>query len=311
MHSCRRFILAIRFAWAVMAAVVFYASMSPVFAEEPAQRLPFHVQAVVDRVESALSARVGVAMVDATSMRHWGHRSDERFALTSTFKIFACAALLKRVEADGTTLDRAVAVTTADIVPYSPVLQPLVGRRVSLAQLCEAAVSNSDNAAANLILKQIGGATAMTQFMRSIDDDRTRLDRFEPQLNEAIPGDVRDTTTPGAVTRALLQIIVSHGLPLASRERLTQWMKNNQVAGPLLRAVLPQGWAIADRTGAGGYGSRSIIAVVWPTASQPWVVAIYLTETDAEISQRNAAVADIGQAMFDFITATQQHDTFP
>nr|WP_308823639.1 class A beta-lactamase [Sodalis praecaptivus] len=185
------------------------------------------------------------------------------------------------------------------LVGYSPITQTrLAPGKFTLRELCRAAVSYSDNTAANSILEVIGGAGAVTRFMRLIGDNVTRLDRLEPSLNEAVPGDVRDTTTPASVVAALRTILATDVLTLPHRQLLQTWMMDDQVAGDLLRASLPTGWRIADKTGAGGYGSRSIIAAVYPDPKQLFYIAIYITQTAATLQQSNRVAANIGKIIF-------------
>lgn len=249
--------------------------------------------------ESGLGARIGIAVIDATGRRLADYRGDEPFPLNSTFKAFACAALLGRVDGGDLTLDDTAAIRAADLVAYSPFAERRVdGPPPTLGQLCEAAVQLSDNTAANRVLDVLGGPPALTAFMRSIGDPTTRLDRREPELNEATPGDPRDTTTPRAAAGSLARVLLGDGLSPASRRVLDDWMLGNQVAGALLRKVLPPGWTIADRTGAGGHGSRSIIAKVQPPGRPALVVAIYVTGTTAPMAASDAAIARMGAALF-------------
>ncbi len=251
-------------------------------------------QAVV-REEKRLHARIGMAVIDTGSGQTWQHRGQERFPLNSTFKAFACAAVLAQVDRHQLRLDAAVPVNHAALVSYSPVTQKVPqGGTMRLFELCEAAVSISDNTAANLVLDAIGGTTALTAFMRSMGDEVTRLDRREPNLNEATPGDVRDTTTPLAAAQSLRMLLLGNVLSSTGRAQLTQWMLDDQVADALLRAALPNAWRIADKSGAGGHGSRSIIAVIWPPEHAPIVVAIYVTQTLARMSASNQAIARLG-----------------
>ncbi|WGO83627.1 serine hydrolase [Arsenophonus apicola] len=144
----------------------------------------------------------------------------------------------------------------------------------------------------------MGGPTNFTRFLRRIGDSITRLDRFEPELNSAIPGDMRDTTTPVAVSQTLQKLVLGNVLQPSSRQQLRQWMEDDKVANALLRSVLPAKWKIADKTGAGDYGSRSIISLVWPENRQPLIVSIYITQTKATLTQSNEAIARIGKAIF-------------
>ena len=162
-------------------------------------------------------------------------------------------------------------------------------------------MSYSDNTAANVVFDAIGGSTGFNAYMRSIGDEETRLDRKEPELNEGTPGDLRDTTTPNAIVSSLRKILLGDVLSASSRSELTQWMLDDQVAGALLRSSLPSDWKIADKTGAGGYGSRSIVAVIWPPSKKPVVVGIYITQTQASLQASNQAIARIGAVFKDAI----------
>lgn len=252
----------------------------------------------IKRVEERLDARVGVAVYDRETGRRWQHRADERFPMSSTFKTLACATLLHRIDTGREQLGRTVLFDTSDIVPYSPVTERRTGTNgMSLSELCRATMFVSDNTAANLILKNIGGPEAVTAFVRSVGDEITRLDRWETDLNEAVPGDPRDTTTPNAMVATLETLILGDALSSASRLQLKGWLEGNQVGDALFRARVPSDWTVADRTGAGGYGSRSIAAILWPPNRQPTIAAVYITDTDASFEARNAAIAEIGAAV--------------
>ncbi|WP_095148377.1 class A beta-lactamase [Pseudomonas sp. Irchel s3a18] len=249
-------------------------------------------------IETHLNARLGATIIDTESGKVWSHRADERFPMTSTFKAFACAGLLARIDAGKEDPNRRVVVHEDDLVTYSPVTEQRVGGDgMTLSELCEAAMSMSDNTAANIILGTLGGPDGFTRFMRSLGDDITRLDRWETALNEAMPDDPRDSTTPEAIARSLQELVLGTKLSPSSRQQLENWLVGNKVGGPLLRAGLPANWRIADRTGAGGYGSRSIVAVIWPPERKPAVVAIYITETEASMDERNAGIAEIGRML--------------
>lgn len=256
------------------------------------------LQAAVTAAETRLGARIGVAVVDDETGRAWNHRAAERFALTSTFKALAGAALLARVDRGEEKLDRRVVFAAADLVAYSPVTEKRVGGDgMSLAEIAEAAITLSDNTAGNLLLKAIGGPAGLTAFLRSIGDDVTRLDRWETDLNTAEPGDLRDTTTPAAVARSLREATLGKALSAAGRERLLAWMRADRVGDALLRAGLPKDWDVADKTGAGGNGARAVVAVLQPPKRKPMTVAIYIAETKATMAERNAAIAEIGAAL--------------
>lgn len=255
------------------------------------------VSAAIEKAESALGARVGAMIVDTQSGKTWTVRAKERFPLNSTFKAFACAAVLGRVDAGEAALDRQITFTADDLVTYSPVTETRVETGMTLGEVCDAAMTMSDNTAGNLVIESLGGPDGVTRFMREIGDEETRLDRTEPTLNEATPGDPRDTTTPEAAVSSLRKLVLGDALSPPSRRQLESWLVGNKVGDPLLRAGFPKDWKIADRTGAGGHGSRSIIAVAWPPERRPIVAAIYLTGTEASMEARSAAIADIGKAI--------------
>ena len=277
-----------RIAWLVLLALA-----SPAYAFDEAR-----MTAAARAEEAALSARVGAAVLDTATGQLWRYRADERFPMDSTHKAFSCAALLAKVDKGEASLDRRVVILATDIEPYSPITENRIAPdAMSLSELCAAALGVSDNTAANFVLAADGGPAGVTAFFRALGDQTSQLDRTEPALNEAAPGDIRDTTTPAAAVADLNKILLGNALKPVSRERLTHWMINDSVAGPLLRAALPEDWRIADKTGNGGHGSRGVIAVIWPPNRAPLVAAIYLADTSASIDARNAAISHIGAAL--------------
>lgn len=252
----------------------------------------------VEQIADELGARVGFAAYDLESDQRWEYQANQRFAMSSTFKTLACAALLHRVDKGEERIDRKVIFSESDLVTYSPITEKFAGRQaMTLSELCGAALTMSDNTAANLILRVLGGPRAITKFAKVLGDDITRLDRWETELNEATPGDQRDTTTPIVMVKNLQKLLLGDALSVESRDQLRDWLEGNQVADGLFRAAVPDDWIVADRTGAGGFGSRSITAVIWPPERQPIIVALYLTETKASFSERNDAIVEIGEAI--------------
>jgi beta-lactamase class A len=257
----------------------------------------------VDALEKQTGGRLGISVTDLEAGAVWSHRGAERFPMASTFKAFACAHLLDMADKGRADLTRRVRFEASELDTYSPVTKDHVGGEgMSLFELCDAATSMSDNTAANLVLRNTGGPEELTRFMRSIGDATTRLDRYEPELNDVGPGEVRDTTSPAAAAGSLRKLILGDVLGENSRRQLEAWLVADKVAGPLLRAALPEGWKIADRTGSGGYGSRGLIAVIWPkrgnaSTSGPIVVAVYLTGTTLSLEERSAIIAKVGAAI--------------
>ncbi|CAD7037550.1 class A beta-lactamase [Pseudorhizobium endolithicum] len=248
-------------------------------------------------VEADLGGRVGVLLQQYGEAPAATYRADERFPLASTFKALACGAALSRVDAGEQDLEAIIKYGADDIVTYSPITEKHVGVGMTLGDLCHATITLSDNTAGNLVLDSVGGPSGFTAFMRKIGDEVTRLDRWEPELNEALPDDPRDTTTPRAVVTTLERLLLGDVLLPASRRQLEEWMIADQVADKLIRASLPKGWTIGDKTGAGERGSRSIIAIIRPPQGKPWLAGIYLTGSDADMDKRNEAVAMVGAAI--------------
>ena len=226
------------------------------------------------------------------------HRGDERFPMCSTFKLLASAAVLKRVDQGQEKLDRRVVFSAKDIVANSPTTEKHVGGDgMTLAEICEAAMTLSDNTAGNLMLKSLGGPQGITEFARSLGDTMTRLDRFETELNEALPGDPRDTTTPRSMMSNLQKLVFGDVLSAASKDQLTKWLLANKTGDTRLRAGLPAGWRVGDKTGSGERGTTNDIGVVWAPNRTPVVIAVYLTGTSASAEKRNATLAAVGRAL--------------
>jgi beta-lactamase class A len=252
----------------------------------------------VAAIEAAAGGRLGVAVVDAAGEFRLAHRADERFPMCSTFKALAAAAALQRVDAGADALDRKIAFGPADLLEYAPVSKTRVGEgAMSLADACAAALQWSDNTAANLILRTIGGPPAVTAFARALGDAVTRLDRDEPTLNTAIPGDERDTTSPAAMAADLRALILGDALSPASRRQLEAWMAGDKVADKRLRAGLPADWGIADKTGTGDHGAANTIAILRPPGRPPLFVAVYFAESDRSADERNAVHRDVARVI--------------
>lgn len=250
----------------------------------------------VQQIEQRSAGRLGVAVRDTQTGREWAYRGDERFPMCSTFKLQLAAAVLQRVDQGRETLAARIAVTPSDLVAYSPVTQPRVnGEPMSLAELCEAAVTLSDNAAANLLLTRLGGPQQLTAFVRGLGDVHTRFDRNEPTLNEALPGDPRDTTTPVAMLESMARVTLGDGLSPASKAQLVRWLQANKTGDRRLRALLPAGWQVGDKTGSGERGTHNDIGLLWPPVGAPLLVTAYLTGSTADMQTRDRAHAEVGR----------------
>ncbi len=259
-----------------------------------AEPVPPTVLSAIHQVESQWQARVGVSVLNENTDTSWQYHGDQRFPLTSTFKALACAAALHKGG-----METKMPILASELDSYAPVTKDMVGKDMTIQQLCQATMTWSDNTAANVVLKYLGGPEYVTKFMRKIGDNTTQLSRWEPELNEGKPGDVRDTTTPNAINQTLQTLLYGDELSKQNQVQLLTWLEGDKVANDLLRSVLPDGWKIGDRTGAGGYGSRGIISVLLPPQQKPIFVSIYVTETQSTLAERNAMIAKIGKAIIE------------
>jgi len=248
-----------------------------------------------DALEAQSGGRLGVAVLDLETGATRAYKARQRFPMCSTFKFVLAACVLARVDQGRENLGRKIPVRASDLVSHAPTVEKHVGDSMTLADLCEAAITQSDNAATNLILGQIGGPKAFTAFVRGIGDVTTRLDRWEPDMSASTPGDVRDTTSPFAMVENLRRLVLGTTLKPGSRQQLTDWMIGNQTGNATLRAGLPRTWRIGDKTGAGDHGTRNDVAIAWPPGRQPILVAAYLTTSKLDAKGRDAVLAEVGR----------------
>ena len=274
--------------------VVFSALAVPALTYADSKRCAV-IEAKLAQLERSNGGRLGVTVLDMATEERCGIHGDERFPMCSTFKFLLAAAVLQRVDHHQEKVDRAIAIPPKPLLSNSPLTEPHAGGTMTVAQLCEAALIRSDNTAANLLLETIGGPPGITRFCRSIGDEATRLDRTETSLNEATPGDPRDTTTPSAMADNLNKILLGNVLSPAARGQLTVWMQANQTGLDKLRAGVPKAWRAADKTGSNGENTMNDIGVFWPAGRKPIIVTAYITECPGADSKRAAMLKRVGQ----------------
>jgi beta-lactamase class A len=234
-------------------------------------------------------------MLDTQSQLELAFNARERFAMCSTFKLMLAAAILKRVEAGTLSLDDKLPVRDEDMVPYAPITSAHVAEgSMTVRDLCAAAVTVSDNAAANILLAPLGGPGALTQFMRDLGDQVTRLDRIEVELNTNLPGDPRDTTTPLAMAVSMQRVLVGDVLAAQSRQQLIAWMQQSTTGLRRLRAGVPAAWKAGDKTGNGRNGAANDLMIAWPRAGSAVIAAVYMSESTQPVSVLDQAHVQIG-----------------
>lgn len=250
-------------------------------------------QEELKRIESAARGRLGVSALNMANDNRVEYRAEERFPLCSTFKVMVAAAILQRSASETPLLQKRIRYTREQVEKsgYGPVTQKHVADGMTIAELCAATLQYSDNAAANLLMTELGGPAAVTAYMRSIGDDVFRLDRWEPELNTAVPGDERDTSTPAAVERSLEKMVLGNALATPQREQLVSWLKGNTTGGKRMLAGVPRGWIVGDKTGTGSYGTTNDAGILWNAKGTAIVAAIYFTQNDKDAAPREDVVA--------------------
>ncbi|GAB1780321.1 class A beta-lactamase Bla1 [Priestia megaterium] len=242
------------------------------------------------KLEDKFDARLGVFALDTSTNQTVTYRADERFIYASTSKALAVGTLLQQKTIED--LNQRITYTRDDLVNYNPITEKHVDTGMTLKELCDAALRYSDNTAMNLILKQIGGPNGLEKALRDVGDNVTMPEQFEPGLNEVKPGETHDTSTPRALATSLQSFILGDVLPIEKRELLIDWMKRNTTGDSLIRAGVPKGWVVADKTGSGSYGTRNDIAVIWPPKGDPIMLAILSSRDKKDANYNDKLIAE-------------------
>ncbi|MEU5433648.1 class A beta-lactamase [Streptomyces sp. NPDC020719] len=300
--ASRRTVLATG-AGAALAAVSLAA---PARAASPATGAADRVTRQLRALEREHGARLGAYAHDTATGRTVVYRADERFPMCSVFKTLGAAAVLRDLDRDGEFLARRIHYTAQDVKDsgYSPITREPenLSGGMTVAELCEYAITYSDNTAANLLLRELGGPTAVTRFCRSTGDRITRLDRWEPELNSAEPWRETDTTTPRAIARTYARLVLGDALVHHDRRLLTEWLLANTTSGERLRAGLPADWRVADKTGGGDYGVNNNVGIAWPPRRPPVVLAVLTTKPAQDAVADNPLVARTARVLAEAMT---------
>ena len=257
--------------------------------------LPIHTRLL--ELEAYARGRLGVHIIDTGNGEEYGYRSDERFMMLSTFKLLASALVLHRADAKLDSLERRISYTSKDLVPWSPITEKHLDDGMTLADLCKAAITVSDNTAANLILSRCGGPAGLTAFARQLGDTVTRLDRNEPELNIFLADQpLLDTTTPRAMTKNMEKVVLGDVLSPDSRHLLQRWLLGNTTGEKRLKAGLPQDWRIGDKTGTNAINANDI-GIAWPPKHAPLLVSAYLADSSESAQVKDATLKGVGQLL--------------
>ncbi|MEV6012535.1 class A beta-lactamase [Streptomyces sp. NPDC051976] len=241
-------------------------------------------------LEDRYHAHLGLFVLDTGTGRSVAYQADDRFAMCSTAKALAAGAVLRK--ADDAALGRTVTYGRSDLLDYAPVTSRHVDHGMALSAVLTAALQYSDNTAENLLLRELGGPPGLQRAVREWGDTTTHVDRTEPAVNDATPGDIRDTSTARALATDLRALLLGTALPTAHRALLTDWMTHNTTGGPYIRAAVPKGWKVADKTGSGAHGTRNDIAVVRPTHGAPLVITVLTHRTRPNTPSDDPLIAE-------------------
>ncbi|WP_306007541.1 class A beta-lactamase BlaIII [Bacillus sp. MMSF_3353] len=255
------------------------------------------------KLEKEYDAKLGIYALDTGTNQTIAYHSDDHFAFASTSKSLAVGALLRKNSLEA--LDQRITYTHEDLSNYNPITEKHVDTGMTLKELADASVRYSDSTAHNLILKQLGGPSEFEKILREMGDTVTTSERFEPELNEVHPGETHDTSTPEAIAKTLQSFTLGTALPTEKRELLVDWMKRNTTGDKLIRAGVPKGWEVADKTGAGSYGTRNDIAIIWPPNKKPIVLAILSNHDKEDAKYDDKLIADATKVVLNTLKATE------
>lgn len=273
----------------------------------PQQMTSSVMQKKLADLEAASGGRIGLFVINTKDNTRLQYHAKERFPMCSTSKVMAVSAILKQSEKNTQLLKTKIVYTKKDVESsgYAPITKSNVIEGMVIGDLCKVAITQSDSAAMNLLMKKLGGPEAVTSFAHAIGDNQFRLDRYEPELNSAIPGDLRDTTTPKAMTESLNKLVFGDALELTQQNQLLTWLKGNATGSAKIRAGVPNGRLVGDKTGTGSYGTTNDIGIIWPPQGSPIVVSIYFTQNKKDASPRDDVIASVTRILTNFFLRKQ------
>lgn len=258
-------------------------------------------QVQLAQLERGLNGRLGVFALNTADGAHLGYRATERFPLCSTFKVLLVSAILERSTRNVGLMQQRIQYVRNDLVTYSPITEKHLEEGMTVTDLCAAALQYSDNTAANILMRTLGGPAVVTAYARSIGDCEFHLDRWETDLNTAIPSDHRDTTTPEAMGRSLQRLALEDALEAHPKEQLLDWLRGNTTGAARIRAGVPADWPVGDKTGTGSYGTVNDVAVLWPPQRAPIVLAVYTTQKTKDAKARNDVIASAARVVASWV----------
>lgn len=257
--------------------------------------MSIQMQEQLASLEKSTGGRIGLFAMNTANNMHIQHNADERFPMCCTSKAIGVAAVLKKSMSNPSLLHQKITYTKKDLefAQWVPITKNHLAEGMTVADLCSAAIMQSDNAAMNLLVKKLGGLGAMNNFFHSIGDNTSRVDRWWPDEASSIPGDLKDTSTPKMMAKNLQALVLGDILAPSQRQLLKTWMKKNTTGDTRIRAGVPKNWAVDDKTGTGDYGTTNDIGILWPPKCSPIIVAIYFTHNNKNAEPRSDVIAQV------------------
>ncbi|MCM3380796.1 BCL family class A beta-lactamase [Shouchella rhizosphaerae] len=255
-------------------------------------------EAVFKALEEEYAARLGVFALDTGTGQTVSYRSDERFTYASAHKPLAVAVLLQQKSIE--ELEQLITYSADDLVNYNPITENHVETGMTLRELSDASIRYSDNTAANFIFDEIGGPEGFKEGLRAIGDTV-----IEPELNHVEPGEIQDTSTPEALAKSLQEFALGEALPADKQELLIDWLIGNTTGDALIRAGVPEGWEVGDKTGAGSYGTRNDIAILWPPEKEPIILAVLSSKDEKDAEYDDELIAKATEEVINLLAQTE------
>jgi beta-lactamase class A len=256
-------------------------------------------------LEDSFDGKIGISAINTANNSRIQYHAEKRFPIQSTFKVMLVSAILKQSMTDSHLLQQKIMYAKQDLVTWSPITEKHIAHGMTISELCAAVIMYSDNSAANFLMKKLGGPEAVTAYARSIGDNTFSVSSWEAELNSN-PDKLRDTSTPAAMEKSLQLLTLGNALAPPQREQLITWMKNNTTGDTQIRAGVPKGWIVADKTGGGSYGIANDIGIIWPSKCAPIILTIYSVQNKKDATRRADIVASATSMVIDEFAKADQ-----
>ncbi|MDP3269525.1 MAG: class A beta-lactamase [Legionella sp.] len=288
----------------------FFIACTPsiVVAQKNSHQSTASIQQKLAELENSSGGRIGIYAINTANGTHLQYHANERFPMGCTSKVIGVATILNKSVSDSSLLSQKVSYTKKDLTNWNPITEKHLATGMTVSELCSASISYSDNAAMNLLVKKMGGLEQINVFARSIHNDSFRQDNGWPE--EALSGgqgNLNDSSTPKAMAESLQKLAFTDALAKPQRELLVSWLKATTTGDFRIRAGVPKGWVVADKTGTGStYGTTNDIGIIWPPKCAPIVVAVYYTSNDKKAVKREDVVASVTRILVDKLAQNDQ-----